>query len=235
MEINKNIESIIIEPLKKLDFHYLGYDGEWKFIRKSSGFNEYISLDQSQWQDNVIRVYFSNGEKSVSAKRLIGEEANVWFEFHDEKSLEKILLIILDITEELGLKWFKENVPKITFSPFLVEILDGKHQEKINVFFRQNFLKIDDPNSLIHAESFLLKNSDEKAIAQISYFFGELIIYTLQGKWDIDEFGVPILIHIGGKEGMKKNPYKIVSRFLDNPKLNDLIGHYNILKNLVTQ
>lgn len=94
-------------------------------------------------------------------------------------------------------------------------------------------LKRDDPNSLIHAESFLLKNSNEKDIAKISYFFGELIIYNLKGKWDIDEFGVPILSHIGGKEGMKKNPYKIVSRFIVNPQLNDLIGHYNILKDLV--
>ncbi|MDQ1236811.1 hypothetical protein QE450_004309 [Paenibacillus sp. SORGH_AS306] len=131
MDKTITLKKIMCKPLMKLGFEY---NKEWKFIRKSNGFAEYISLDQSQWQDNVIRVYFSNGEKTVSAKRLIGEKANDWFEFHDEKSLEKVLLSILNITEKLGLQWFKENVPKITFCPFLVEILHGKHQEELETF-----------------------------------------------------------------------------------------------------
>lgn len=69
---------MMCKPLMKLGFEY---NKEWKFIRKSNGFTEYISLDQSQWQDNVIRVYFSNGEKSVGAKRLIEKKPMLGLNF----------------------------------------------------------------------------------------------------------------------------------------------------------
>lgn len=234
MNITTSIEKIVVPSLNAIGYEYNISEDSWSFVRKTKGYPEGIVIETSDDEENLIRVKFLNSESQTDAKWLLGEKLDEWFDFSNEDSLEVVLKEIVEISKNQAESWFEENKLKHTFSSKLIQLINNQAHPEIALFFEKYQLDVNKPNDLTKIQNMLSHSAKEENLAWASYYFGELIIHTLTGNWNVDDYGAPIIENIGGRKNFKKNPYAIVSNFAEHIHSEKLIDYYNIFKEHVT-
>lgn len=234
MNLTKAIKEIVATNLIGFGFSYEKTLGSWLFTRTINNNQDFISFEKSGWNKNAIRASFYNEAGSVYSSFFLNRRVDEWHYYDNQESLKDTLKLIVDIIENYGLKWLEENRPVDHSISELKNLQKNELEEELQLFLRSNNLDLQNPMALKSLEELLKQNVTVELIRASGYFLGEVFVKNLGAEWIFDKDQVPYIKNIGGFQGFERNPYKIITRYVNNPENAIIYGHFEAIANTVS-
>lgn len=241
-----------VEPLlAQLGFTYGGKPEprSWRFVRRSGSVDQFITFEKSYFEADSLRVNLKTSQDMAGVElRLIadgipGPMKTGWWTYHDDESLDRVLIELAELIVKFGIPWLENNGgPLLWPSEKHSRDLLVNPQGRANGLATRLGLSIEDESSLVTIEEQLLKGyaevqgqPDWDLMLDCAAFTGELIRRQFGGEWAWDaKLGTAVILGIGGRPSLVAAPLSMVAAFWSKrDRLRSLPGGPEFLRTVL--
>lgn len=233
MNITKCIEDTLVDRFAQLGFNYEKSEEGWTFTRETDGVEEFIEIEKSEWDNNMIYCEYRKGTSSRYSVNFLRDLTKREHVFIDESNLREELRLIVDITEKYALKWFEKIKvqKKIPVDNFLSE----EWVPSIQAFISKHSIDLKNSQSISDLDKLLKQEVSKIEMYAISYCFGEIIKQNFAAEWEFssDSEDGPIITNIAGRKNFYLQPYTLVRKTIIHPDDLSLVYFFTNIKSEV--
>lgn len=249
--MKERISRIAGTRLAEFGFAYVGrpYPNTWRFSRRIGGVDQYVTFQKSNLEADSLRVNLSTSQDQMGVELAsITESAKGpswtgWWTYHDDESLDSVLIELADLTVRFGIPWLDNcggpfiEAPEQWSKDLLVDPTGRARQ-----FASRYSLSLADESCLDSVERMLLEqykrrqgDPDWPLLLDASAFVGEFYRQELGGEWGWDsQMKTPAIIGVGGNPAAKARPLSAIEGLWSKrDRVRSLLLGYEGLRNLL--
>lgn len=228
MNATKCIEDVLVDRFAQLGFHYEKSDTGWNFTREIDGVEEHIEIEKSEWYKNAISCEYRKGTSSRNSIVFLRDRIEQVHVFSDENTLKEELNLIVKITEDYALKWFKKI--KVEREDPIDNFLNEEWFPSIQSFISNHSIDVKKPESISVLDKLLTQDVSKMDTYAVSYCFGEINKQSIGAEWDYNPGDGPVIKKIAGRKNVELKPYILVRKTMENLGDLSLMSVYTNIK-----